>query len=241
MAQALDLVVDRRVLLDERVARRDVGLGLVVVVVGDEVLDLVVREELTELVRQLSGQALVRCQHQGGSLHLLDGPRHGRRLARAGDATQRLEALAEMDPLGEGGDRRRLIPRRGEVGHDLERPDHLGFDPCRHGSISHVWMVPTAWDTQRSIASSGVRRAFVEPAAPATDPPDQPGSARISPDQRLRRAQGPAPGSGSSPTPGRLLVGGPPDRRCCRPRSRRRRVAPPGWPAWRSGPGRPPR
>src|ERR1700694_5696857 len=39
VAQAVDLRVDRGVLLDVEVAARDVGLGLVVVVVGDEVLD----------------------------------------------------------------------------------------------------------------------------------------------------------------------------------------------------------
>ena len=43
VAQPVDLVVDRAVLLDVGVARRDVRLGLVVVVVADEVLDPVLR------------------------------------------------------------------------------------------------------------------------------------------------------------------------------------------------------
>jgi len=43
------VLVDRAVLLDVEVARRDVGLGLVVVVVADEVLDRVLGEELAEL------------------------------------------------------------------------------------------------------------------------------------------------------------------------------------------------
>jgi hypothetical protein len=47
------------VLLDEQVALRDVGLGLVVVVVADEVLDRVLRKELAELAVQLRGQRLV--------------------------------------------------------------------------------------------------------------------------------------------------------------------------------------
>ena len=58
--QPLDLVVDRGVLLDVGVRLRDVGLGLVVVVVGDEVLDRVVGQQLAELVGQLGGQGLVR-------------------------------------------------------------------------------------------------------------------------------------------------------------------------------------
>ena len=79
VAQALDLVVDRAVLLDVGVARRDVGLGLVVVVIGDEVLDPVLGEELAELVGQLGGQRLVGGDHQRGPLHLLDRPGDGGR------------------------------------------------------------------------------------------------------------------------------------------------------------------
>jgi hypothetical protein len=50
-AHAVDLVVDRGVLLDVGVAAGDVGLGLVVVVVADEVLDRVLGEEVPELGR----------------------------------------------------------------------------------------------------------------------------------------------------------------------------------------------
>ena len=45
-AELVELLVDGGLLLDEEVAGGDVGLGLVVVVVGDEVLDRVVGEEL---------------------------------------------------------------------------------------------------------------------------------------------------------------------------------------------------
>jgi hypothetical protein len=46
VAHAVDLLVDAGVLLDVRVRGRHVGLGLEVVVITDEVLDGVVREEL---------------------------------------------------------------------------------------------------------------------------------------------------------------------------------------------------
>jgi hypothetical protein len=59
VAETIDLVVDRRVLLDVEVLRRDVGLRLVVVVVGDEVLDGRLGEELPELVAELRRQRLV--------------------------------------------------------------------------------------------------------------------------------------------------------------------------------------
>ena len=92
--QPVDVVVPRAVLLDVEVGLRDVRLGLVVVVVGDEVLDRVVGEELPQLVAELGGQRLVVGDQERRLLHLLDDPGHRRRLAGPGRAEQRLVALA---------------------------------------------------------------------------------------------------------------------------------------------------
>ena len=119
--QPLDLVVDRRVLLDVGVGLRDVGLGLVVVVVGDEVLDRVVGQQLAELVGQLGGQGLVGRHHQGGPLQPLDQPGGRRGLAGAGRAEQHDVALAAPDPPLQVVDRLRLVAGRVEVADDLER------------------------------------------------------------------------------------------------------------------------
>ena len=89
VAQAVDLLVDRRVLLDVQVLARDVGLGLVVVVVGDEVLDRVVGEVAAELVAQLGRERLVVGHDQRRALHALDHRRHRHRLAGARRAQQR--------------------------------------------------------------------------------------------------------------------------------------------------------
>ena len=97
MTKSIDLVVHRRVLLDVRVARGHVRLGLVVVVIGDEVLDSIVGEELLELVGELRSKRFVRREHEGWSLHLLDGPGDRRALARTGDAQQRLKTIARID------------------------------------------------------------------------------------------------------------------------------------------------
>ena len=112
MSETVDLVVDGRFLLDVGVRLGDVRLGLVVVVVRDEVLDPVVGEELAELVRELGGQRLVRCQHEGRTLHALDRPSDRRRLARTRDSEQCLEPVAPLDSLGEEGDRLGLVPAR---------------------------------------------------------------------------------------------------------------------------------
>ena len=120
VAQPVDLLVDRRVLLDVEVLARDVGLGLVVVVVGDEVLDGVGREVRPELVAELRRQRLVVGEDQRRPLQLLDRRRHRHRLAGAGGAQQRHPARAGLDGLRDALDRRRLI-RGGRVdGVELE-------------------------------------------------------------------------------------------------------------------------
>ena len=102
VAHAVDLVVDERVLLDVGVGLRDVGLGLVVVVVRHEVLDRVLREEGLELAEELGGQRLVGRQHQGGPVHAGDqvGDRVG--LARPGHAAQHRVAAAPANELRRG-------------------------------------------------------------------------------------------------------------------------------------------
>ena len=100
VAEPVDLVVDRGVLLDVEVLRRDVCLGLVVVVIGDEVLDLVFREELAELVAELRGQGLVVGDHERRALDRLDRGGHREGLAGPGGPEERRKALPRLDPLG---------------------------------------------------------------------------------------------------------------------------------------------
>ena len=90
VAHAIDLFVDERVLLDVRVGRGDVRLGLVVVVVADEVVDGVVREQVLEFPVQLVRQRLVVRHDQRRPLNLLDDVGHREGLAAAGDAEQHL-------------------------------------------------------------------------------------------------------------------------------------------------------
>jgi hypothetical protein len=108
----LDVLVDRRILLDEQVARRHIGLGLVVVVVGNEILDRVLGKELAEFRVQLRRQRLVRRQHQRRPAQPRDDIGHGVGLARAGDAEQSLEREAVVEALGQQADRLGLVSRR---------------------------------------------------------------------------------------------------------------------------------
>ena len=142
--QPVDLVVDRRVLLDVEVLRRDVRLGLVVVVVADEVLDGVLGQELAELVAELRREGLVVGDHQGRLLDPLDDVGHGERLARAGDAEQRLVAVAARDACGQRGDRLGLVA--GEV--------VLGLD----GELGHAESLPQRTCVRTAPRRRGARR-----------------------------------------------------------------------------------
>ena len=131
--QPLDLVVDRRVLLDVGVRLRDVRLGLVVVVVGDEVLHRVVRQQLAELVGQLRGQRLVRRHHQGRALQPLDQPGGRGGLAGAGGAEQHdVAARRPGCALSRSSIAAGWSPEGGEVADDLE--DALGRDDVGDGA-----------------------------------------------------------------------------------------------------------
>ena len=109
VAHAVDLLVDRGFLLDIGVGARHVGLGLVVVVIADEILDRVVREEALELAVELGRQGLVGREHERRPLGLLDHLGHGEGLARAGDAEQHLGAVLAPHALDQVGDRLRLV------------------------------------------------------------------------------------------------------------------------------------
>jgi hypothetical protein len=116
-AHLLDVLVDAGILLDEQVAGRHVGLRLVVVVIRDEVLHRVLREELAELGVQLRRQGLVGRHAPGRPAQAGDDVGHGVGLARAGHAQQGLErrpsvhaAHQLLDRLGlVAGGRKRLM------------------------------------------------------------------------------------------------------------------------------------
>ncbi len=91
---------------------RDVGFGLVVIVVGDEVLHRVLGEEIPELGVVLRGEGFIVGDYQRGPLH----PRHhigdGEGFARAGRAEQNLVAFALLETGDQRINRLRLVAGR---------------------------------------------------------------------------------------------------------------------------------
>ena len=59
MAKLVNLIIDRAVLLDIGIARRNIGLRLVVIIVGDKIFNRIVRKELLKLAVKLTGQGLI--------------------------------------------------------------------------------------------------------------------------------------------------------------------------------------
>ena len=120
-AHLLDVLIDRAVLLDEQVALRHIGFGLVVVVVADEILHRVLGEELSKLAVQLCRQGLVGRKNDGRAAHAGDDIGHGEGLARASHAQQRLEGFAIPQPLHQLVDGLRLVASGGVRLKQLKR------------------------------------------------------------------------------------------------------------------------
>ena len=154
-AHLLDVLVDRRILLDVGVGGGQIGFRLVVVVVGNEVLDRVVREELAHLPVELRRQGLVRREDDGRPLYRLDHSRDAVGLAASGHPQQGLVGKAVVQTFGEFADRLRLVARRLEIGNYLGRVVHAwkgAGSKCERPSILS--------ESFRSDRVAHVHRAF---------------------------------------------------------------------------------
>ena len=112
--ELLYLLVDVRVLLNIGIRAREVRLGLVVVVVGDEVLDRILRKEVPKLGKKLRGQGLVGGKNKRRLLNRLDDPGHSKRLTGSGYAEKGLERVFGTAPTDQlvnrpGADRRAAL------------------------------------------------------------------------------------------------------------------------------------
>ena len=119
----LDLGIDREVLLDIGVRGREVGLRLVIVVVGDEILDGVVGKEVAELAVELCGEGLVVAQDECRAVEFGDDVGHREGLSRTRHAQQRVVLRAVADRADELRNSLRLVARRGVIGYEFEIHD----------------------------------------------------------------------------------------------------------------------
>ena len=120
MAHPVDLLVDGRFFFDKGIGTRHIGFGLVVIVIGDKILNRIVGEEAFEFAIKLGGQCLVGRENKRGALRLLDHLRHGEGFAGTGDAEQHLIAVKLGNAFNKRFDRSGLIARRLIFRYDLE-------------------------------------------------------------------------------------------------------------------------
>ena len=99
VAQPVDLLIHRGILLDVGIRVGNIGLRLIVIVIGNEIFHRVFRKKLPELAAKLGCQGLVVRQHQGGSVHLLNDGGHGEGLAGAGNAQKGLLMQSPVDAV----------------------------------------------------------------------------------------------------------------------------------------------
>ncbi len=119
-AHLLDMFVDGGVFFDVGIAGGDVGLGLVVIVVGDEILHRVARKEFPHLPVELGRQGLVGGQYEGRTLNPRNQVGDGEGLARAGYPKQRHARLAVIQTRFQAADCLGLVAGGGEAGFEDE-------------------------------------------------------------------------------------------------------------------------
>ena len=99
MPHFVNFFIDGGVFGNIRVRLWNVGLRLVVVVVGDEVLHRVFGKQSLEFPIKLGRQCFIGSNHQGRLLDLGYGVCHGKSLARTGDPQQHLVLEAALQPI----------------------------------------------------------------------------------------------------------------------------------------------
>lgn len=94
-----------QVLFDVGIGRRQIGFRLVIVVIGDEILDGILREKILEFAVQLCCKGLVMAQDQRRFVELRNDVRHRERFTRTGYAQQRVVAAVAAQRRNELFDR----------------------------------------------------------------------------------------------------------------------------------------
>ena len=94
MAKLVYLLINARVFLNVGIGLRNVGLRLVVVVVGNKIVNGALRKKLFKFLIKLGGQHFVGGYDQRGQIHLFNHRCHRKSFAGTGNAQKHLVFLA---------------------------------------------------------------------------------------------------------------------------------------------------
>ena len=92
MAEFIYLVVYGKILFYIRVGGRNIGFGLIVIVIRHEKLHSVFGEKFAEFVAKLGGKRLVVRNNESGALHFFYDVCHSKGLARTRNAQKHLRS-----------------------------------------------------------------------------------------------------------------------------------------------------
>ena len=118
--QFVQLVVYGQILLDICVRGGEVGFGLVVVVIRDEILDGILRKEVLEFAVELCREGLVMAQDKGRAVEVRHHVGYGEGLARARHAEQHLIVQSHFHAFDQRFDRFGLVARGRIIRHEFE-------------------------------------------------------------------------------------------------------------------------
>ena len=93
MAQAVNLLIHRAVFLNERIGARDIGFGLIIIIIRDEIFHRIIGEEALKFRIKLRREGFIRRHNQGRALGLLDDFSHSEGLTGTRHAEQNLIAF----------------------------------------------------------------------------------------------------------------------------------------------------
>ena len=112
MAQLVDFVIYCGVFFNIGVGGRNICLGLIIIIVRNEVFDGVFGEEFSEFRAELRRQSFVVCKHKSRSVNPLDNICHGKCFARTRYAEQGLLRKSSVNSVNKLVYGLRLIARR---------------------------------------------------------------------------------------------------------------------------------
>ena len=107
--QFFNLLVDGKVLFNIGIGNRNVGFRLVIVVIGDEELDCIFREELFEFAVKLCGQGFIVAEYKCWPVQFCDHVGDGKGFAGTGHTEQDLRRITALQPFNKLPYRFRLI------------------------------------------------------------------------------------------------------------------------------------
>ena len=141
VAQAVDLVVDKRVLFNIHILARDIRLGLVIIVVRHKKLHRVFGEKLAHFGADLCCERFVGLKDQHGAVALLDNICHGKGFSRARNAQKRLIARTVFQSPYQLLDCLRLVAhgRKGAVQLEFFHRTSPFTTVCQFNSITQFW------------------------------------------------------------------------------------------------------